>query len=329
MMEDLRVNYLGVVESSNNNKIISFDYGGDNYDGSKVIYKNGKPTFIDVESLCNRLNADYEWVSHNTKISVEEVEEKTEKEVEEKTEKEDEKEDEKEVEEKTEKDEEDVPINMKKVKKAVQNHGFDWEKNILRNIYKLTDSEISSIGYTAKYDLPSEMNKIDNKNISIKTTSNKNMICMADCLRFYDSVKNDSFNCVIILYRQDENEKHIEKVYEIDLTDSLDILFGDIKEEELEKLDNLVKAVPQKRKPTDEEYKRMYEYRDSLQKRSGFAHIDIKCNSQQSRLQCSLSKFQKFVREHKDRVIEESTDSLKGTKILEKVYSSRRVFSKK
>jgi hypothetical protein len=193
----------------------------------------------------------------------------------------------------------------------------------------LTDDEINSIGYTAKYDLPSEMNKIDNKNISIKTTSNKNIICMADCLRFYDSVKNDSFNCVIIFYRQDDNEKHIEKVYEIDLTGSLNILFGDIKREELEKLDNLVKSVPQKRKPTDEEYKGMYEYRDSLQKRSGFAHIDIKCNSQQSRLQCSLSKFQKFIKENKDIVVEESDDSLKGTKILEKVYSSKRVFSKK
>ena len=320
MMEDLRVNYLGVVESSNNNKIISFDYGGDNYDGSKVIYKNGKPTFVDVESLCNRLNADYEWVAHNTKISeVKDDEEEIKKEVEEKT-----KED-------VEKDnnEDDLPINMKRAKKAVQNHGFDWEKNILRNIYKLTDDEINSIGYTAKYDLPSEMNKIDNKNISIKTTSNKNMICMADCLRFYDSVKNDSFNCVIIFYRQDENDKHIEKVYEIDLTGSLNVLFGDIKREELEKLDNLVKSVPQKRKPTDEEYKGMYEYRDSLQKRSGFAHIDIKCNSQQSRLQCSLSKFQKFIKENKDRVVEESDDSLKGTKILEKVYSSKRVFSKK
>lgn len=67
LMEDLRVNYLGVVESANN-KIISFDYGGDNYDGSKILYKKGKPTFVDVESVCNRLNADYEWDEYISKL---------------------------------------------------------------------------------------------------------------------------------------------------------------------------------------------------------------------------------------------------------------------
>jgi len=67
MMEDLRVNYLGVVETANN-KIISFDYGGDNYDGAKILYKNGKPTFVDIESLCSRLNMDYEWDAHLSEL---------------------------------------------------------------------------------------------------------------------------------------------------------------------------------------------------------------------------------------------------------------------
>ena len=65
-MEDLKVNYLGMVETSNKN-IISFDYGGDNYDGAKIIYKKGTPLFVDVESVVAKLNCDYEWQQYTQK----------------------------------------------------------------------------------------------------------------------------------------------------------------------------------------------------------------------------------------------------------------------
>lgn len=72
LMEDLKVNYAGIVEGSNNS-IVAFDYGGDNYDGSKIIYKGGQPNFIDVESLCDKLNTDYEWEQYtkNLKTNIE------------------------------------------------------------------------------------------------------------------------------------------------------------------------------------------------------------------------------------------------------------------
>ena len=79
-LEDLQVNYLGCVETANKS-IISFDYGGDNYDGAKIMYKQGKPVFVDVENVCARLNADYEWEQYISQFKtnieiVEEVEEK-------------------------------------------------------------------------------------------------------------------------------------------------------------------------------------------------------------------------------------------------------------
>ena len=81
LLEDLQVTYRGTVEDSSKN-IISFDYGGDNFDGAKVIYRGGDPLFMDVETICNKLNSDYEWKLYNEtkskKIEVIEEEEKEE-----------------------------------------------------------------------------------------------------------------------------------------------------------------------------------------------------------------------------------------------------------
>lgn len=60
MLEDLTVAYDGSVRDAYNH-VISFDYGGDNFDGAKIIYRDSQPLFMDVDSICNKLNADYEW----------------------------------------------------------------------------------------------------------------------------------------------------------------------------------------------------------------------------------------------------------------------------
>jgi DNA-directed RNA polymerase beta' subunit len=60
MLEDLTVSYDGSVRDAYNH-IISFDYGGDNFDGAKIIYRDSQPLFMDIDSICNKLNADYEW----------------------------------------------------------------------------------------------------------------------------------------------------------------------------------------------------------------------------------------------------------------------------
>jgi DNA-directed RNA polymerase beta' subunit len=67
LLEDLQVTYRGTVEDSAKH-IISFDYGGDNFDGSKIIYRNNEPLFMDIDTICNKLNADHEWEQFQSKL---------------------------------------------------------------------------------------------------------------------------------------------------------------------------------------------------------------------------------------------------------------------
>jgi hypothetical protein len=214
----------------------------------------------------------------------------------------------------------------------VQAHGFSWEKDILRNVYKLSEETMDIIKYTSKMDLPKEHNALDHVDVSIKTTCSANAVCMADALRIYDAVNSKTpFHMIVVQYKQiDESTKKLVAITQVDLTDSAKVLFGDLTRDELARLDSLVKVVPQKRKPTPEEYSAMYTLRDTLQSRCGAIHLDIKCNSQQSRLQCSFNHFQQFLEANKNRKIAQSkTSEFRGATIISEVKSTRRVFKKK
>lgn len=215
----------------------------------------------------------------------------------------------------------------------VQGHGFTFEKEIICNVYGATIEELNKIKYTNKMDLPAELNRLDKCDVSIKTTCNKNAVCMADALRIYDAVSSEKImHMTVIYYHQNDatNTKNIVEIIEVDLTNSCNLLFGTLTRSQIEELVNAVKSVPQKRKPTEEEYKKMYSIRDSLQILSSAIHLDIKCNSTQSRLQCSFNHFQKFIEDNPTRVIEKSnTNEFRGGVISSQIVSSRRVFKKK
>ena len=110
------------------------------------------------------------------------------------------------------------------------------------------------------------------------------------------------------------------------------------------------KIVPQKRKPTKEEYDKMYELRDAIQPFMGAIHLDIKCNSTQSRLQCSLNRFQEFMQKYPERIVAKSDAicedessplapksacagsyqfGFRGGRVFAEIASSRRTFKKK
>jgi hypothetical protein len=170
---------------------------------------------------------------------------------------------------------------------------------------------------------------------------------MADCLRIYDAVSSANPNhMVVIQYEQlkaepekaepeEEKEvpnpiKKIISITEVDLTNTRELLFGTLTRTQIEDLAKLVKAVPQKRKPTAEEYKNMYALRDALQVLSGAIHLDIKCNSTQSRLQCSFNRFPQFIEKNPTKVIAKSqTNEFRGGLISLCLASSRRVFKPK
>ena len=211
-----------------------------------------------------------------------------------------------------------------------QAHGFSLEKDIMRSIYHMTEEEIKSIPYTSKVDIPAEFNRLDHCDVSIKTSCSPHIVCMADCLRVYDSVSSGTpLHMIVIHYIQEASTKKITSIIEIDLTDSCEVLFGSLTRADIETLDRAVKAIPQKKKPTDEERKSIYDIRDSLQKQSRAIHLDIKCNSTQSRLQCSFNRFQQFLESHPTRIVAKSnTHEFRGGALSPQIVSSRRVFKK-
>jgi hypothetical protein len=101
-------------------------------------------------------------------------------------------------------------------------------------------------------------------------------------------------------------------------------------EERKQKLNELFPYRFKARCLTEEEYNKMYSLRDSLQKLSGAIHLDIKCNSTQSRLQCSFNRFQQFVEKNPAKLVAKSnTNEFRGGTISSQITSSRRVFKKK
>ena len=108
------------------------------------------------------------------------------------------------------------------------------------------------------------------------------------------------------------------------------MLFGTLSRCQIKQLDNIVKSIPQKRKPTKEEHLKMYLLRDEIQKYSGAIYFNIKCNSTQSRLQCSFNRFQDFIKNNSSRLISKSnTNEFRGGLISSEIVSSERVFKNK
>lgn len=210
----------------------------------------------------------------------------------------------------------------------VQAHGIKWEKDLLR-LYGLTKEETQSIPYTSELDLPSNLNKKGNFAVSIKTTKSANMVCMGDVLRVFDLVSGGKIvHMTVIQYRQCGNMKKLVRITEIDITDSAELLFGSVTRNEIAVLDKLIKAIPQKRKPTANEHKNMYSLKKTLI--TGSIQLNIKCNSQQSRLQCSFNKFQTFIENNPTRIIEKSeTNQFRGGILIAEIESPLRTFKKK
>lgn len=209
----------------------------------------------------------------------------------------------------------------------VQSHGFSWEKEILSKVYSVTNA----ISYTSKADIPAEFNSLDGVNVSIKTTGDKNCVYMADCLRFYDSL-DDDIHLIVIHYEQNDDAKTkvLKSVTQINLKNSRELLFGSLTRSEIESLDALVKRVPQKRKPSEEEHSEMYTLKKQLQKKSGAIRLDIKCNSQQSRLQCSFNKFESFKEKNPHLILHHSESNMfRGGELTKELLSDRRKFIKK
>lgn len=207
-----------------------------------------------------------------------------------------------------------------------QEHGLVWENDIKKNVYGMTDDEIKNVKSNSIFDLPAEYNRLENTNVSIKTTGNMDLVCMADCLRLFDNVSSGvSYHLVCIYYKQVNGTKIFKSIIEMDITSSRDVLFGTVTREDIEALVHTVKRVPLKRRPSAEEKLEMQRLSHAIQERSGVIKFNIKCDSSQSRLQCSFNKFRKFIMDNPSRIVASSDcTSFRGGEILGQVASGVR-----
>ena len=182
-----------------------------------------------------------------------------------------------------------------------QQHGCIWEDFIKKNIYQVSQR----IPYTAKFDIPKELN-IHNPdtNLSIKTTQSKS-VDMGDALRVFEN--NEKTQLLVIRYKQDGEKKKLQEVSLCEMP-SQETLFGSITKEEIETLVKMIKAVP-KGKPNESHLKEIHLYKEKLNQKSGYIHFRPKLDSSsQRRLQCSIVDFETLLQKNPQLILEKNKE---------------------
>lgn len=173
--------------------------------------------------------------------------------------------------------------------KCSQFHGFTWENQIKNKVFKLQPEKNN----TDKYDIPKDKNNLDKtENISIKTTGS-DCICCGDIIQFYNYNFKDKNTIIVVVYKQKNKYKEIEKILEINYSKELHkILFDELKKEEIYKYVEGVKKIPANIKSEEalsifhykKEQKNLYNKYPKMK-----IKINPKVDSSQSRVQCSFN----------------------------------------
>ena len=209
-----------------------------------------------------------------------------------------------------------------------QSYGFIIQRHILEYLYGYKEYD-ESPGYTAKYDLMSQYNDVDVDacNISIKTTGNKKRVDMGDALRVFDSVSDSSepLNMIVVNYIQKDKLKEVTTIVQANLSQKVQLLFGEIKKNDIEELIALVK----KKNPSKDDIAKRKSLNLDLNKKSTHIQFNAKIGSNQKRLQCSFFDFPKFLIENPTLIVHKGdSTNFRGLKIPE-IISERRQFKKK
>jgi hypothetical protein len=195
-------------------------------------------------------------------------------------------------------------------RKESQAHGLIWEKDILSNSFRVSPGTLSSRKQNAIFDLEGIHNKLaKGVNLAIKV-SGSNTINMGDCRRVFKSVSsNIPIHLVVIQYKQIGNKKKVYKITEFDITKAKELLFGDMKLVDLEKLDKAIKDLPKCITPQASNKKTLRLMRNEIHSSETIKkkiRLDIKCTKKQRRLQFSIKNWAKFIEDNPGRVILES-----------------------
>ena len=166
--------------------------------------------------------------------------------------------------------------------REVQNHGVVFEKWIRDTFF----DGYTPKSYTQKWDIPASANKrFGGVPVNPKATKYRTPVDLGDALRQFKI--DEPFIFVIGYWQQEEEKKRFVNVVAVRLeAKEYRKLWGDIKIEDLEKLDNLIKETP--------DYREARRLAQAMKKTAPFNTSIIKLNPKidsksQRRLQCSLS----------------------------------------
>ena len=210
-----------------------------------------------------------------------------------------------------------------------QGHGFTFENDVRKTVFDLPVEKNN----TEKHDIPKNKNRFnENENCSIKTTGS-GTICCSSIISFYNYDFTEKNTIIVIKYRQEGNLKVVKRIYEIDYNLKCHkLLFGNLTKEVIENYIEKVKTIPKNIK--GKEAKKIFNYlveKKKIKKEyPSIIQINPKVDRKQSRVQCSISGFEKKLKDFITYISPiETPNLLRGKKIVSSIESSKRRRNKK
>ena len=181
---------------------------------------------------------------------------------------------------------------------ASQQNGHDFDNEIKR-IYNVVN-----VCYTSPHDIPSEFN--DGIPASIKSSVGDTCDC-GDALRMFHNSQLEQYQLIRGRFEQVGEQKHLREVHLVDMSKTLNVLWGTLTLEEVTALNELTKSY----RPGNEDVRKaVHTLKNELNKKSGFMQFRPKMDSAQHRLQCSIPNWSKLIKDHPERVLHHTTTGL-------------------
>jgi hypothetical protein len=202
---------------------------------------------------------------------------------------------------------------------ASQQHGFTWENEIKTKVFGVEEQ----ISYTERDDIPAYLN--DGVPVSIKTYG-CDTIYLGDAIRMFQNSGRPRYELITLGYEQvDENTKTLTNVTEFDASNSRQLFFNMVSEQEILHLQNMIKSIPPGR-PSAETKLAVEQLKKVLNDKSGAVKFNPKIDSaNQRRLQCSITKYSRFLKANRDRIIDYSESGmLRGIQLTIAIVSGLR-----